>query len=195
MNRNTTLLLIVWNVALTALIGWGLMRAPASSTKTSTAPDDTTAVFSVSTASRDTGALKEARIAYFHMDSVQHNYELIKEKDVHYAAEARRLQSNLQGEQAKAQQRYQELMAKDHSYSTQAEVDKDEAELQGLAARLQDMQASSEQQMARMEADMLKEITGELKDFLEEYNKVAGFDYIFSVQNGGQIWVGNKELN
>jgi Skp family chaperone for outer membrane proteins len=42
---------------------------------------------------------------------------------------------------------------------------------------------------------MLQEISDELKAFLEEYNKQAGFDYIFSVQNGGQVWVGNENLD
>ncbi|MCB0769660.1 MAG: OmpH family outer membrane protein, partial [Flavobacteriales bacterium] len=76
-----------------------------------------------------------------------------------------------------------------------AEVAQDEAELQGLMAKIQGQQASSEEQLARMEAAMLTEITNELKEYLENYNKSAGFDYIFSVQNGGQIWVGNKDLN
>jgi len=194
MTRNTTLLLIVWNVALTGLVAWGLLRVPASATAY-VDPGDSTLFALPPATPRDTGALKDAQIAYFFMDSVQRKYELIKEKDDRFAAEARRLESSLQKEQGKAQQRYQELMAKDQAYSTQAEVQKDEAELQGLMAKLQEMQASSEQQMARMEGEMLKEITNELKEYLKVYNEAAGFDYIFSVQNGGQIWVGNDDLN
>ena len=30
---------------------------------------------------------------------------------------------------------------------------------------------------------------------MEEYNKQAGYDYIFSIQDAGQIWVGNKALD
>ncbi|MEO8591375.1 MAG: OmpH family outer membrane protein [Flavobacteriales bacterium] len=194
MNRNTTLLLIVWNVVLTALVGWGMLRSP-STTVASIDPADSTAIVPMLSVPRDSTDLKDARIAFFFMDSVQHKYDLIKEKDDRYAAEARRLGEGIQSEQAKARQRYQDLMAKDHSYSTQAEVDKDEKELQGLAANLQEMQSSGEQQMARLEAEMLQEITNELKAYLKVYNETAGFDYIFSVQNGGQIWVGNDQLN
>jgi outer membrane protein len=86
-------------------------------------------------------------------------------------------------------------MKKDQSYSTQAEVRQDESELQGLMGKIQQMQQRSEQQLMVLEAEMLNEITAELKGFLEEYNKQAGFDYIFSIQNGGQIWVGNQGLN
>lgn len=196
MTRNTTLLLIVWNLVLTALVAWGLMRAPAAQTATADVDEtDSTAIDVALAAPRDTGALKDARIAFFLMDSVQRKFELIKEKDDSFAAEARRLQSGIENKQAKAQNRYQELMAKDHAYSTQAEVDKDERELQGLAAELQQMQAEGEQRMARMEGEMLKEITDELQAYLKVYNETAGFDYIFSVQGGGQIWVGNDDLN
>jgi Skp family chaperone for outer membrane proteins len=46
-----------------------------------------------------------------------------------------------------------------------------------------------------MEAEMLKEIAKELDDYLKEYNTVAGYDYILSVQGGGQVWVGNEGLD
>ena len=96
---------------------------------------------------------------------------------------------------AKAQARYEELMKKDQTYSTKADVAKDEQELQGLMARIQGQQADSEEQLGRLEAAMLTEITAELKSYLETYNTVTGYDYIFSVQNGGQVWVGNKGLD
>ena len=195
MSKNTSLLLLVWNVLLTLGLGWSLMRAPTPPVTTAVVagPEDTE--LPVPLLTRDSVALANARIAYFHMDSVQTRFELIKEKDARFKKEGQRLESNLQNEMAKAQTRYEELMKKDQSYSTQAEVRQDEAELQGLMGKIQQMQQRSEQQLMVLEAEMLNEITAELKGFLEEYNKQAGFDYIFSIQNGGQIWVGNQGLN
>ena len=195
MSKNTSLLLLVWNVLLTLGLGWSLMRAPTPPVTTTVVagPEDTE--LPVPLLTRDSVALANARIAYFHMDSVQTRFELIKEKDARFKKEGQRLESNLQNEMAKAQARYEELMKKDQSYSTQAEVRQDEAELQGLMGKIQQMQQRSEQQLMVLEAEMLNEITSELKGFLEEYNKQAGFDYIFSIQNGGQIWVGNQGLN
>jgi outer membrane protein len=195
MSKNTSLLLLVWNVLLTLGLGWSLMRAPTPPVTTTvvTGPEDTE--LPVPLLTRDSVALANARIAYFHMDSVQTRFELIQEKDARFKKEGQRLESNLQNEMAKAQARYEELMKKDQSYSTQAEVRQDEAELQGLMGKIQQMQQRSEQQLMVLEAEMLNEITAELKGFLEEYNKQAGFDYIFSIQNGGQIWVGNQGLN
>lgn len=195
MSKNTSLLLLVWNVLLTLGLGWSLMRAPTPPVTAAVVagPEDTE--LPVPLLTRDSVALANARIAYFHMDSVQTRFELIKEKDARFKKEGQRLESNLQNEMAKAQARYEELMKKDQSYSTQAEVRQDEAELQGLMGKIQQMQQRSEQQLMVLEAEMLNEITAELKGFLEEYNKQAGFDYIFSIQNGGQIWVGNQGLN
>jgi len=196
MSKNISILLIVWNVILSAFTVRSLMVNSAGAepvvVENST---DAGLVTPEPLVVRDTAALKEARIAYFYMDSVQKNYELIAEKDKRFRSEGQRLENSLKNEMSKAQARYDELMRKDHTYSTQAEVAKDEQELQGLMARIQGQQAQSEEQLARMEAQMLTEITKELKDHLEEYNRSAGFDYIFSVQNGGQVWVGNKDLD
>ncbi len=198
MSKNTTLLVIIWNVLLTAAVAWGLMRAPKTSTSLvegDANPADAEQMIPDNSEPRDPAVLKEAHIAFFYMDSVQKKYELIADKDKRFRSEGQRLESSLQNEMAKAQARYEELMKKDHTYSTQAEVAKDEQELQGLMQRIQGQQARSEEQLAKMEAEMLTEITTELKSHLEIYNKEAGFDYIFSVQNGGQVWVGNKDLD
>ena len=196
MSKNTTVLLIVWNIILSILLGWSLSRssAPANTEDVGTTESEVAAP-EMTSVDRDTMALKDARIAFFYMDSVQKKYELIAEKDRRFRSEGQRLEGSLKSEMAKAQARYEELMAKDHTYSTQAEVAKDEQELQQLMARIQGQQANSEEQLARLEAQMLTEITQELRGYMEQYNKTAGFDYIFSVQNGGQVWVGNEGLD
>ncbi len=196
MSKNTTVLLIVWNIILSILLGWSLSRssAPATTEEVGTTESEVAAP-EMASVDRDTMALKDARIAFFYMDSVQKKYELIAEKDRRFRSEGQRLEGSLKSEMAKAQARYEELMAKDHTYSTQAEVAKDEQELQQLMARIQGQQANSEEQLARLEAQMLTEITQELRGYMEQYNKTAGFDYIFSVQNGGQVWVGNEGLD
>lgn len=196
MSKNISVLLIVWNIVLSILLGWSLSRsAKPMATVDAGSEGSEVATPTMTPVDRDTVALKDARIAFFYMDSVQKKYELIAEKDRRFRSEGQRLEGSLKNEMAKAQARYEELMAKDHTYSTQAEVAKDEQELQQLMARIQGQQANSEEQLARLEAQMLTEITKELRDYMEQYNKTAGFDYIFSVQNGGQVWVGNEGLD
>ena len=196
MNKNTTTILIVWNVVLTGLLAWSLLRTttpvPAA---TDVLAEKNEAPFEAVISPRDSIAIKEARIAYFVMDSVQSNYEMVKEQGDRLRGEGKRLEGNLQREMNKAQGRYQELMQKDHAYSTQADIQKDEMELQSLGEKIQKLQASSEEQLGRMEMESLGRISKEIEDYLRDYNAVAGFDYIFSVQNGGQIWTGNKNLD
>jgi Skp family chaperone for outer membrane proteins len=57
------------------------------------------------------------------------------------------------------------------------------------------MRSNSQDQLDLMQAKMLEDITGQIRGFLEDFNKTAGYDYIFSIQDAGQIWVGNKGLN
>ena len=194
MNRTGTLL-IVWNVALTALLGWLLLRERGTTPPESTAAQDPV---ETPTPNVDADSLRtppEARIAYFFMDSVQQGYEKVRESGDRFRNESRRLEQNMQREMQRAQGRYEELMRKDHTYSTQAEVERDQAEVQQLMGSIQELQARSERELAALEVRMLSEISLEIEAFLEEYNEHAGFDYILSVQDGGQIWVGNDELD
>ncbi|MEZ4755247.1 MAG: OmpH family outer membrane protein [Flavobacteriales bacterium] len=198
MSKIPTPLLLGWNVLLTAGLAWALWPASndavsAATTEQVAAADTALAIAPSITADSLKNAV--ARIAYFHMDSVKERYDLIKEKDDSFKREGKRLETNLQGELARAQARYEELMKKDHTYSTQAELKQDEAELQGLMGRIQQLQAQGEERLMRLEAEMLQEITGEIQAFLEAYNEQAGFDYIYSIQSGGQIWVGDHALN
>jgi outer membrane protein len=193
MNKNLSLLLILWNVVLSAVLGWSLLRSPQAGEIVEASTEETE--FTPIVVDRDSTALKDARIAYFFMDSVQQRFELVKEQGDRYRTEGRKLESDLQNEMGKAQKRYQELMAKDQTYSTKTQILQDEQELQGLVGKIQELQARSEERLARLEVEMLSSISGEIMDFLAEYNATAGFDYILSVQNGGQIWVGNKDLD
>ncbi|MBK9289035.1 MAG: OmpH family outer membrane protein [Flavobacteriales bacterium] len=195
MNKSTGTLLIVWNLVLSGLLGWALLRTPSTSggADAVTAADSTGYVMPV--IKRDTAALKEARIAYINTDSLQEQFDLVKEREDYFRSEGRRMEGALADKMAKAKARYNELMAKDQTYSTQEQMQADENELKGLAEEIQNQQATSQERLDKMQMDMMKEITDELVGYLKEYNKTAGFDYVFSIQSGGQIWVGNEGLN
>ncbi|MBS1943922.1 MAG: OmpH family outer membrane protein [Bacteroidetes bacterium] len=199
--RSLLLLLVAWNILLTGAIVWALsrQRVPERILKEKLAGiqglKDSLPNAEMSTATMDTAALKVARIAYFLMDSVTAKYDLVKESAARVRSEGQRMEGNIQKEMQKAQARYNELVNKDHAYSTQAELKADQAEVEQLGAKIQQLQAESQDKLEEMQAHMLKQIAGELQGFLEEYNKQAGYDYIFSIQDAGQIWVGNKALD
>ncbi len=198
MSRTLTLLLIFWNIVLSILLGYALTkgRSPAQIAERDPAPDIEQADPSPSsTAVSDTSARIDARIAYFSMDSVENNYTLVKESADRVRAEGRRLETELGKEIQRAQGRAQELATKDHTYSTQAQIQADQEEFQKLEMQIQELRMKSQDRIDELQMRMLGEIAKEVEDFLKEYNQRASFDYIFSIQEGGQIWVGNNELD
>lgn len=193
MARNTTILLVVWNIALTGLAAWGLIGKP--SVDDPIPSDDSTAVVeTVPVIVRDTGALKESRLAYFRLDSLMSECALFNDKNAQMQNTVRNLQRKLEAEEAAAQKRYDEIMAND-AYSTQAEREKNQAEMEDRFKKLQDLQAEGEDKIAEMQASVAREVSQEVDDYLRSYNAQAGFDFIFSIRGDGQIWVGNDGLN
>lgn len=195
--RSLLLLLVFWNILLTAAIVWSLVRARVPQhllekqlTEIGGAKEELPLPIV-----RDSGSVPEGRIAYFLMDSIEANYVLVKESSDRVRSEGKRMEDNLQREMEKAQNRYQQLTSKDHTYSTQAELQQDQAELEQLGLKIQDMRTSAQDQLDRMQTDMLRDITQKIRGFLEQYNSTAGYDYIFSIQDAGQIWVGNEGLD
>ena len=195
MNKSTGTLLIVWNVVLSGLLGWALLRTPSTPGNTNSVAGADSTGYVMPVITRDTAALKEARIAYINTDSLQEQFDLVKEREEHFRSEGRRMEGALADKMDKAKARYNELMAKDQTYSTQEQMQADENELKGLSDEIQNQQATSQERLDKMQMDMMKEITDELVGYLKDYNKTAGFDYVFSIQSGGQIWVGNEGLN
>ena len=195
--RSLLFLLVFWNILLTAAIVWSLVRArvPQHLLEKQLTEIGGAEAVQPRPIVRDTGAISGARIAYFLMDSVEANYALVKESSDRVRSEGKRMEDNLQREMRKAQDRYEQLTSKDHTYSTQAELQKDQAEVEQLGQKIQEMRSSAQDQLDKMQTDMLRDITQKIRGFLETYNSAAGYDYIFSIQDAGQIWVGNEGLD
>ena len=198
MSKNNFLLLVVWNVAISALLGWALLRKGDQASAGTAMQEplslaDTTAL--VTTLTTDTAALKDAHIAFFFMDSIQAGYDLVKESASRVQSMGRQLEGTLAKEMQKAQAEAERLAGKDQTYSTQAERDADEMRFRELQQKIQDMRASSQDRIDELQIKMLQDITQEIQGFLGEYNAAHQFDFIFSIQNEGQIWVGNKGLD
>jgi outer membrane protein len=196
--RSLLFLLLFWNALLSGAVIWSLTRArvPERQLKERlTAIGETNDTVPNVAVEVDTMHRPDGRIAFFFMDSVQAKYELVKESADRVRSEGQRLEGNLQQEMGKAQARYNQLMSKDHTYSTQAELKADQDELEQLGNKIQEMRLNSQDRLDKMQTDMLRDISEQIKGFLEKYNETAQYDYIFSIQDAGQIWVGNKGLD
>lgn len=136
-----------------------------------------------------------ARTAYFFMDSVSSRYLLVADREKTFKSEAARLESQIKKAARRADARYKQLAEADYTYSTQEERQKAMMEMENLLPELERKRGQSENELARLELSMLEEVTNNLTGFLEDYNGVQNLDFIYSIQNGGQIWVGNEGLN
>lgn len=196
MSKKNFLVLIAWNLLLSALLVWMLMRKGGSrAVEPPAISEGTQQEEPAPRATTDTAALKDAHIAFFFMDSIQSGYELVKESASRVQSMGRQLEGNLTKELQKAQAEAQQLANKDHTYSTQAEIAADEQRFRELDRRIGELRASSQDRIDELQIKMLQEITEEIQTFLGEYNEAHKFDFIFSIQDEGQIWVGNKGLD
>lgn len=194
--RFLLLLLVAWNVLLTGAMIWSLTRprVPERILKEKLENFQPQAS-GEALLSADSMQMPEAKIAYFMMDTITERFELVKESAARVRSEGQRMEGRLQREMQKAQARYNELVSKDHTYSTQAELKADQDEVEQLAGKIQRLQQESQEQLDALQVKELSEIARRIQDFLEDYNREAGFDFIFSIQDAGQIWVGNKGLD
>ena len=197
MSKNTTVLLVVWNVLLSALLGWSLLRgteAPVAPASTEMVEASSPSVPDGPTMTLDTAVRQDARIAFFLVDSLRNKLDLLSENRRALGNEEKRLQDRMDKEMTRAQRRSQEIMAKD-PYSTMAEREENQRELMKLETDMRQLAAESEERLMRMGDDMAVNFSKQLQAFLEQYNASQGYDYIISVEPGGQVWVGNRGLD
>ena len=136
-----------------------------------------------------------ASIAYFFMDTVTEKYLLMAEHIATARKEESRLEGEMQAAARKADARYKQLMTMDDTYLTMEEKEQYYYEAQNLLPNLEKKRMAKEEEMARLQMSMLAEITKNITDFLADYNEVQNLDFIYSIQNEGQIWVGNEGLD
>lgn len=192
MSKNLAIPFIIWNVVLSALLAWVLLR-PATSTPTSESsmdePDVPVAI------TRDTSALKEARIAFFRVDSIRDGSEYFEEARKLYEAEEKRLRQQAQSKARSMEDQALQLMEKDQTYSTNAEREADQMRLMKIDSDMRQLGADLEEQLLAYNQKVMIEFSDQLQEALKEYNASAGFDYIISMEPGGQVWPGNDGLD
>ena len=198
MSKRSLLLLVVWNVLLSGALIWSFTRSKAAPTAEAVLPASNDTLVRAAAVPRDTAGLKSGRIAFFFMDSLRSQYDLVKESTDRVMKAGQSMDVDLKSRYRTIAGKMQALEEKDQRYTTMAEKEQDSKEYAQLQQTLQQLQAEQDrkqQDFDAMQMKALKEISIELKAYLEEYNKTAGFDYIIAVQDDGQIWVGNKGLD
>jgi outer membrane protein len=166
--------LMIWNVILSLAVGVLLFLQFGPKKRNANKGDKVVVT--------DTSANKQFRIAYFEMDSVEANFNMVK--DVKAEINTREIQynSNLNQLDETYRKKYNELASK--QYTSKEEEDAAQNILRELGESLkgqkQDIDQKYQEFLMRKNLDIKKKI----EDYLKEYNKTRNYSYIISYEQG-----------
>ncbi|HEX7902509.1 MAG TPA: OmpH family outer membrane protein [Chitinophagaceae bacterium] len=170
--------LLIWNIVLTLLVGFllfsyfgiqknGLSVGKTVHTDTTTAPN------------------RDFRIAYFDMDSVEANFEMVKDKKAELSKKEDLINVELDRMGKNFQQKYNYYQGQAQSGAmTQAQQEAAGQELKSLEDKIKNSKASMEQDYQDLVLRVNKEMKSAIENYLLEYNRTKGYSYIFANESG-----------
>ncbi|MBL7746335.1 MAG: OmpH family outer membrane protein [Chitinophagaceae bacterium] len=169
--------LLIWNVILTLVAGY-LLFNHFSSKKGNNAGGKSGGI--------DTAAINsQFRLAYFEMDSVANNFEMVKEvktelsrKETQISVEIEKLAKNLQQRYAYFQNK------KDNGTLTQQEAESASAELNKMDEDIKIRKQQLDQDYFDFKTRRENEVKKNIENFIKEYNKDKKYTYIMSYEPG-----------
>lgn len=135
----------------------------------------------VASASNNNAALRANgfKIAYFEMDSLQNQYNLLREVRTALMAKDQEMGKELSSMENSLRNKYQDLQKNGNSLS-QAEIANRQQEIMDLDKNLKNKRQMMEQEMQDESFKKLQDVKKRIEDYLKEYNKDKGYAYIFS---------------
>jgi outer membrane protein len=133
------------------------------------------------------GASSSFKIAYFDLDTLEHNYEGMKEFIKQTKQENEKLQKDLmpfQEEYTKALKEYREKLK---TYTDEQRYQK-EQEILGLEKRFQAEQQSRSDELRLNNNQKLIELKKKVTDFIADYNADKKYAFVFSVSPDNNIF-------
>lgn len=166
--------ILIWNVILSLVAGL-LLYLQFGPKKNKTDTSKPVAV--------DTSVSKQFRIAYFEMDSVEANFNLVKDVNAEISAKETEYLNNKNQLDDAYMRKFKEFSARE---STMNAEEKESAQntLSELSEKIkvqkQDLEQDYNQFVMMKQVDLKKKI----KDYLKEFNKTRNFSYIISYEEG-----------
>ncbi len=171
MNRS----FVIWNVVLSALVGYLLyvsLSAPQAGTVTGRNLPGAAA----------NGTF---RMAYFEMDSVAANFEMVKELKAEMSKREEAIKSELDRLGKGMQQKLSFYQQQASSGAlTQAQSDAASREMQSLDDNLKSRQQALESEYSDYVLRRQNDIKGRIEQFLKAFNKNSTYSYIISYEPG-----------
>ena len=193
--KNVSLIISVILVALVAVLFYMNMSLK-KDVETLAMQNAPTIVKSPLTTNINSADLKNARIAYINIDSLDANYQYIMDMSKEYANKQAAIESQLNSMAAKFQNDYADFQqAAQAGVRTEAELNKQKASLeqqQNDAANKQKQLEGLGEEIAKKRGDMLKKVS----DFIASYNN-GRYDYIlaYTTANISSVLYANPNLD
>ncbi len=168
--------LLIWNVLLTLAAGYLLIRQFSSPSK----KKDTNS-------SHITSGLTDGkfRMAYFEMDSISTNFELVRQVKTELAKKEEDDNARMEVLAKRFQQKFQyyQNQARDGKLS-QSQSDSANQEMKRLDDEIKYTKQQLDQEYNDLMARRQNEIKSKIEAYLKEYNKDKNFSYIVSYEQG-----------
>jgi outer membrane protein len=169
--------LLIWNVILTLAAGYLLISQFSSQKKGSTGPRSS---------SGDTASInKEFRIAYFDMDSVEANYDRVKDVRAELSKKEENINIEMDRMGKEFQQRYNYYQNQMQTQGmSPAQQEAAGQELKVMEDKIKNRRSELEQNYQELVSRINKEMKVAIEDYLKEFNRTRSFTYIFANESG-----------
>ncbi len=139
----------------------------------------------VASAFLDTANVKPAVVAYINGDSINSNYQFIKDKEAQLQNNLKGADAEFQREYAKREKEAQELI----QYAQSKQLPEDEARvveerLAQLEGEIQQIEAKMSGDIAAKKEAMMKELNDRVKQYLEHFSLEKNIDFVLNYQEG-----------
>jgi outer membrane protein len=139
----------------------------------------------------------KGRIAYVNIDTLEAQYEYLKNKKADFEERKKGMGSELERSQKQFEQDYISAERKAQAGTmTQAEYETTAKRLQQMKQSLEAREAALTEKLLKEQDEFNKDLQSRLDKFLAEYNKDKNFDYILSYSKAlGLIMLANDQLD
>lgn len=169
--------LLIWNVLLTVAAGYLLVSHFSSGKRVDSG---------LKNGAGDTAKHKsEFRMAYFEMDSVEANFEMVKQAMAELNAKELEINNEMDRLGKEIQQKYiyyQNLEAGGNL--SQAQSVAASQEMKQMDDKMRSRKSQLDQEYYNLNTIKQNEIKSKIESFLKEYNKTKGYSYIMAYEQG-----------
>jgi outer membrane protein len=169
--------MVIWNVILSLVAGVLLVLQLGSKKSTTSAVKKSV--------SDSTGSKDQFRIAYFEMDSVAANFDMVKELKSELISREEAINTEMNNRTKALQQKYNYYQNLDQAGSlSDAQKEAAGKEMQGLDEDMKSRKQQLDQDYNSYMMSKQNEIKSKIENFLKDYNKTKDYSYIVSYEQG-----------